>query len=142
MADCVLAVPAGTACIATPEEHTDTEDEKLWHDRLARANIPSIRELANRGVVNGLDLTYSTKATRHAHCAYCAKGKQHKCHMRGRLFPSKHRGEMNHSDVCGPMTINSVRGSRYFVTFIDEYSGYVTVACIYEKSDVQLEFKK
>ena len=40
------------------------------------------------------------------------------------------------------MTVNALGGSRYFVTFIDEYSGYVTVACIYEKSDVQLEFKR
>ena len=57
-------------------------------------------------------------------------------------FCSKNRGEVIHSDVCGPMTVNSPGGSRYFVTFTDEYSGYVTVACISKNSDVQLEFKR
>ena len=27
-----------------------------------------------------------------------------------------------HSDVCGPMHVNSLAGTRYFVTFIDDRS--------------------
>lgn len=108
---------------------------------MAHANIHSIRELANKGVVYGLDLSDHTKATRDAHCEDCVKGKQHRVHMRGRPTPSKRGGEVIQSDVCGPMTVNSLGGSRYFVIFIDEHAGYVTVACIPKKSNVQLEFK-
>ena len=56
---------------------------------------------------------------------------------------STRRGEVIHGDVCGPMSVrSSLGGSRYFVTFIDEYSGYVTVASIAKKSDVQYHFKR
>ena len=50
------------------------------------------------------------------------------------------RGEVIHIDVCGPMLVNALEGSRYFVTFIDKYSDYVNVACIAKKSDVQAQF--
>lgn len=49
---------------------------------------------------------------------------------------------MIHSDVCGPMSVSSLGGSKYFVTFIDEYSGYVNVVPICKKSDVHSNFKK
>lgn len=59
----------------------DKEAEKLWHDRLAHANIPSIRELERKGVVTGLDLSRS-RHKREEHCEDCVQGKQHKFHMR------------------------------------------------------------
>ena len=30
--------------------------------------------------------------------------------------------EIIHSDVCGPMNVDSIGGSNYFVTFIDDFS--------------------
>lgn len=41
-----------------------------------------------------------------------------------------------HSDVCGPMEIPSLGGSRYFVTSIDEHSNWVTVYLKKRKSEV------
>ena len=63
-------------------------------------------------------------------------------------FPneSQHRSsqplELVHNDVCGPMNVNSVGGSRYFVTFIDDYSRYTTVYIIKHKSEVLEKFKE
>ena len=121
--------------------HADEETEKLWHDRLAHANIPSIRELESKGAVTGLDLSHSSQKME-VHCEDCAQGKQHKLHMSSKHIRSTHRGEVIHSDVCGPMSVSSLGGSKYFVTFIDEYSGYVTVVSMSKKSDVQSHFKK
>ena len=59
---------------------------------------------------------------RHDPCKGCAMGKYaHK------LFPpSEHRSkgvlDLIHSDVCGPMSVESVSGFKYFVLFIDDYS--------------------
>lgn len=39
-----------------------------------------------------------------------------------RLYESTQPVEIIHTDVCGPMSVNSVDGSRYFVTFIDDYT--------------------
>ena len=50
-----------------------------------------------------------------------------------------------HYDVCGPIEIPSLGGSRYFVTFIDEYSNWVSVYLRKRKSEVvkrYLEFEK
>ena len=43
--------------------------------------------------------------------------------------------ELVHSDVCGPFHVDSVGGSRYFVSFVDDYSRYVTVFMIKSKSE-------
>ena len=50
--------------------------------------------------------------------------------------------ELIHSDVCGPMNIDSVGGSRYFVTFTDDYSRYTAVYMIKHKSQVIEKFKE
>ena len=47
----------------------------------------------------------------------------------------KKKLELVHSDVCGP------GGSRYFVTFIDDYSRCVTVHFIKHETEVFEKFK-
>lgn len=46
-----------------------------------------------------------------------------------------------HSDVCGPVNKTSFGGARYFATFIDDYSGYMTVYCLKSKDEVFQAFK-
>jgi hypothetical protein len=31
--------------------------------------------------------------------------------------------ELVHSDVCGPITPGSIGGNRFYVTFVDDFSG-------------------
>ena len=49
--------------------------------------------------------------------------------------------ELIHSDVCGPMQVDSVWGSRYFVTFVDDYSRCVAVYFVKHKSELFEKFK-
>lgn len=44
--------------------------------------------------------------------------------------------EIIHSDVCGPMSVNSLGNKRFFVTFIDDCSRKTFVYVIGKKSDV------
>ena len=48
--------------------------------------------------------------------------------------------ELVHSDICGPMQVESVGGSKYFVTFIDDYSKYTTVYMISHRSEALEKF--
>ena len=41
-----------------------------------------------------------------------------------------------HSDISGPMPITSMNGSRYLLTFIDDFSRYTWVFFIKKKSEV------
>lgn len=51
-------------------------------------------------------------------------------------------GELIHSDVCGPMSVSSPGGSRYFVTFKDDFSGYCVIHFLKSKSDVAPLFQQ
>jgi len=50
--------------------------------------------------------------------------------------------ELVHSDVCGPLETPSLGGSRYFVTFIDDFSKWTFVYTMKKKSDTFTCFKK
>jgi hypothetical protein len=54
---------------------------------------------------------------------------------------AKHIGELVHADVCGPMQQPSPNGSRYYVTFKDDFSGYRAIYILKSKSDVFDRFK-
>ena len=45
-----------------------------------------------------------------------------------------------HSDISGPMAITSVNGSRYVLTFIDDFSRYTWAFFIKKKSEVLEKF--
>ena len=48
--------------------------------------------------------------------------------------------QLVHSDLCGPMNVDSVGGSKYVLTFTDDYSRYVTAYFIKSKSKVLSKF--
>ena len=47
-----------------------------------------------------------------------------------------------HSDVCGPISCASLGGSRYYVSFVDETSGFIRIVPIARKSQVADEFRR
>ena len=49
--------------------------------------------------------------------------------------------ELVHSDVCGPI-IESIGGSRYFITFTDDYSRYVVAYTMKHKYEAFDKFKE
>ena len=63
--------------------------------------------------------------------------------MARRPFPSvnesraKAAGEKTHSDIWGPYRVQLLQGSRYFITFIDNYTRRVTVYFLKEKSQAK-----
>ena len=76
-------------------------------------------------------------------CEGCVLGKLHR-----NLFPKKSNNratrpsEIIHSDVCGPMQVESKGGSRYLVTFTDDYSRYTTVYFFKRKDEVLSKFQE
>ena len=111
----------------------------LWHDRLGHANLKSIRELERKDAVIGLDLTLRKKPAND--CGDCKQGKQHKSVMKSKTLAVK-KGAVIHSDVSGKMSTRPIGGSMYYVTFIDEFSRYITVVPITTKGEVLQQFKK
>uniref|UniRef100_A0AAV1VI65 Integrase catalytic domain-containing protein n=1 Tax=Peronospora matthiolae TaxID=2874970 RepID=A0AAV1VI65_9STRA len=109
----------------------------LWHLRLGHIGaMDSVHRDENVGI--GIDISSVKKWDV---CEGCALGKQ----TPGAL-PIKHYSshlkllEVIHSDVCGPMSMATFSGKRYFMTFIDDKSRYCVVYLLKSKSEVAAKF--
>lgn len=115
-------------------------DMKMWHERLGHINVKQIKNMSANSVVKGLKMIDNGQSN--FVCEACAYGKQckfpfHKSE-RGELQP----GDLVYSDVCGPMSISSIQGMRYFLLFKDAATSYRHVYFIRHKSDALETFKK
>jgi IS30 family transposase len=70
----------------------------------------------------------------------CILGKQHRHPFPGSITTATRPGDVIHSDVVGPLP-PSHSGSCYLVTFVDEFTRYVTIFAIVRKSAVLDSFK-
>ena len=64
-----------------------------------------------------------------------------------KAFPSSERKakgilEVIHSDVCGPMSSNSLSGYVYYVSFIDDFSRKTWICFLKSKDEVFSKFKE
>ncbi len=84
-------------------------------------------------VVDGLDLA-SEDIPKHP-CASCAYGKHQRLPFPTGRTRATYKGQLVHSDLCGPMEKPTPNGALYFALFIDDLSGYRFVSLIKNKSD-------
>ena len=75
-------------------------------------------------------------------CVGCQYGKAHQLPYEESSFRAKQLLELIHSDVFGKVKQSSINGMHYMVTFIDDYSRYVWVYFIKEKSKTLAKFKE
>ncbi|KMQ85317.1 retrovirus-related pol polyprotein from transposon tnt 1-94 [Lasius niger] len=118
----------------------DVNDDKMtrWHQRYGHLNIADLKNLKIKEMVKGVEFTTKTNEFR---CDICDKSKIHIQPFK----PSKNREtevlNLVHSDICGPMNVESLAGSKYFVTFIDDFSRYTEVVMLRQRSDVLKAFR-
>lgn len=106
----------------------------LWHRRFGHAGIAKINSvLDTKNKVKKLD------------CEICCKGKQTTKSFTDEGTRANEVLDRIHTDVCGPMSVRSIGGARYYVSFIDDRSRKVFVYVIKSKGEVFdkfIEFKK
>jgi transposase InsO family protein len=115
------------------------ETGDLWHARLGHVSYGKLKEMMHKQVLKGLpqvDIRTDTI------CAGCQYGKAHQLPYKESEYRSKTPLELIHSDVFSPVKQTSIGGMRYMVTFIDEFSRYVWVYFMKEKSEVFTKFKE
>lgn len=115
------------------------EPQLLWHKRLGHLNSESMRLLKNKLATGIQYLNEDFKK-----CLPCVKGK-----MTRRTFSSlgpcsraSAKLELFHSDVCGPMKVESFQHNLYFVTFTDDYSRLTFCYFIKHKDEVAECFRE
>ena len=109
-----------------------------WHCRFGHLNHTYIDQLIKDKLVKGMNCSAGKV---HRECEACAQGKMHRI-----PFPKKSEKktcqplELIHSDLCGPINVDSFGGSKYLLTLTDDYTRYVTVYFIRSKSEVFSKF--
>lgn len=97
---------------------------ELWHQRMGHLNHGGMRIL-------GLPLS-------HEKCEICMKAKGTRNSFIPATQPRSRRiGELIHCDIGGPITPETLNGERYYVTIIDDYSHFVEVYPLKQKSDAK-----
>ncbi|UYV85167.1 hypothetical protein LAZ67_X004795 [Cordylochernes scorpioides] len=113
---------------------------QLWHERLAHLPVARLREMATKGLVDGLQP--QDLEGEFFFCEGCQLGKAH----RKSCYPSDGKnyqlGEFIYADICGPMQTQSLSKYLYFCLFKDYFSGYRHIYFIKNKSDVLDIFKE
>ena len=113
---------------------------EVWHCRFGHINYKYVNELSQKKMVVGVNCS---KEDTNQQCEACAKAKMHRVPVpkasRNRSSRPLH---LVHSDVCGPMNVNSIGGSKYVLSFTDDYTKYVTVYFLKNKSEVLSKFQE
>ncbi|KAE8663053.1 hypothetical protein F3Y22_tig00113123pilonHSYRG00166 [Hibiscus syriacus] len=115
------------------------ETSDLWHMRLGHVSYSKLSVMVKKSMLKGLpQLDVRTDTV----CTGCQYGKAHQLPYDESKFKAKEPLELVHSDVFGPVKQQSISGMRYMVTFIDDFSRYVWVFFMKEKSDTFSKFKE
>ncbi|CAH9144261.1 unnamed protein product [Cuscuta epithymum] len=107
----------------------------LWHRRLGHLSVKGLTTLAKKEVIS------MGKGVALDPCEHCLFGKQHRVSFSSTRKKHSELLSLVHSDVCGPIEEESLGGSRYFVTFIDDASRKVWAYCLKSKDQVFDRFK-
>ena len=117
---------------------------KLWHRRLGHLSFRAVKKLQDWA--DGIKILTDPEdddGLNNRPCEACIKGKQAKRPLKGRGNPYRHSNEpfdLVHTDICQPL-IPGYDGSRYFVTFTDDYTRVTFVKRLKKRSELYEAFK-
>ncbi|GJS60800.1 retrovirus-related pol polyprotein from transposon TNT 1-94 [Tanacetum coccineum] len=105
----------------------------LWHRRLNHLNFGTINDLARKDLVRGLP---RLKFEKDHLCSACQLGKSKKFSHR----PKSENTNMEvlhtlHMDLCGPMRVQSIKGKKYILVIVDDYSRFTWVKFLRSKNE-------
>jgi transposase InsO family protein len=113
------------------------ETVDLWHARLGHVSYHKLKVMMNKSLVKGIPQLECREDKVYVGCQY---GKAHQLPYQESKFRAKEPLELVHSDVFGRVKQSSIKGMRYMVTFIDDFSRYVWVFFMKEKSETLSKF--
>ena len=114
----------------------------LWHERFGHLKFGDLKKLQEKEMVQGMNMSKLDKPLENVcHGCELGKSKRHPFPKKSDHFSSKPL-ELIHSDVCGPLHVPSLGGSRYSVSFTDDFTRYITVSILKTKDEVIESFKE
>lgn len=122
--------------VNTMECHLTEDNDVLWHKRYGHISYHGLQQLCKKSLVSGMNISHVNTSKL---CEPCLNGKMYRLPFESRKRASRIL-EIVHSDVCGPISPNSMTDKKYFVTFLDNYSHFCVVYPISNKDEVYEKF--
>uniref|UniRef100_A0A2N9HH98 Integrase catalytic domain-containing protein n=1 Tax=Fagus sylvatica TaxID=28930 RepID=A0A2N9HH98_FAGSY len=110
-----------------------SSSSQLWHNRLGHPQQSVVKHVLQ----NKLRLPVSNTTSL---CIHCLEGKMHKLPFPNSVSITSHPLEIVHSDVWGPAPITSNNETRYYVTFVDDFTRFTWFFPLQSKSQVLSSF--
>lgn len=132
---CSLYKTHAVICVGQMNAVEDDASPNLWHRRLAHVSEKGLNMLAKKSLIPLAKGKINP-------CDYCLFGKQHRISFQKSSRRRNNKLELVHSDVCGPMEVESLGGNKYFLTFIDDFSRKTWIYLLRTKDQVFQHFKQ
>lgn len=109
----------------------------VWHRRFGHLNYKDLKVMSE-GIVNGFEC--KNKFNPNEVCIVCCEGKQARLQFKHQGCRANKVLELIHADLCGPMEVTSLGGSRFFLLLGDDYTKMVFIYFLKEKSEALKHF--
>jgi hypothetical protein len=74
-------------------------------------------------------------------CKHCQQGKQTNTRFKSKEYSTTKPLEIVHTDLVGPTTTKGLKGERYFMLLVDDYTRMTTICFLKNKSEAFENFK-
>ena len=108
------------------------DDVWLWHKRLCHVHLDNLISISNMKRVRGLP---KLKKLDNIICKQCQLGKMVKLSFKSKAYTSKEILEIVHTDLFGPIDMQSYKGDKYIMLFVDDYSRMMIVMFLKKNFD-------
>jgi transposase InsO family protein len=112
----------------------------LWHNRCSHVNFDALKRMHSQHLVTGMEIR--SKASPDPVCEPCILGKQHRHNIPKTATRRTLLLELVHTDLKGPLPVQTPEGYRYWQPFIDDKSRFMAIAFLKQKSEALQSFKQ
>ena len=105
------------------------ENLSVWHKIMGHCNINDLKKLEN--VAESIEVKNHDEVG----CETCILAKQLNIRNKSNVMKVNNPLEVIYSDLAGPIDPIGKDGFKYFINFIDEYSGCTFYYCLKQRSD-------
>jgi hypothetical protein len=111
----------------------------VLHRRMGHHNISSLQRMVRKGQLKNIDKLMGKPAF----CKPCAGAKIWKTHLPAKTHTSAHQPlQIVHSNVGGPVNVQSHRGYQYWMTFVDKHTCHPWVYFLKKKSKAKATYDR
>jgi len=90
---------------------------EIWHRRMGHLNFRELHQASKNGIIRG---AYTGSDGSEPSCEICLQGKMTRPSFPKASNRKSQKLALIHTDICGPMRVQSNGGSKYFITFTDD----------------------